>query len=673
MQKYLIILPLLFLYNSLFSQDEADIKVIARIANNQVYLRWAPSTPIGWQLGNKYGYRVERYILSKDSTDINYNENNYQLLEEALKPIPKQRFEPLMDNKYNAIAAQAIYGESFDLSEDNTGFLSIINQVEENENRFSFALLAADQHWETAEAIGLGLIDANIDTSLVYFYRVYLADTIEDYSVSMGATLVNYEEQKPLPKISEIEAEFGDQSVMLSWRSFYLQNFYTSYQIERSLDGRNFKSINQSNFLNLQNQALDIMDKFIFNDSIANDIEVFYRVRGISPFGIKGPYSDTISGKGNVKLKGIAAVITKQNITATGINLEWKFPDDHLDKVKGFKVARSNTANGPFAEFSMEMLSPISSSFKDENPLANNYYVINTYYNDTSFLASIPEYIPLYDSIAPEPPTGLQGSIDTSGIVKIYWNQNYEQDLQGYHIYKVNDLKEEWYRINNQMIRMNFFVDSIAINNLTKDIYYAIIALDHHYNPSDYSKPIKLKKPDVIPPPTPVLLNYLPTDSSLFIAWQQIKSEDLMLYKAKVILEDSILENEIEILRDRSQFSYQFKSAGNYSLQIIALDSSANYSSPLSISARSLVLTKNVEIQYQINRDLNAIEFTWKGDDLMVDIYKKTKGSQKRLLKSQVTKVYIDRDINPNNTYFYSFNIWQKDSFLDSKNINIAY
>lgn len=41
------------------------IGVIARCHGDSVILRWAPTTPVAWQVGNAAGYVVERYQLTR--------------------------------------------------------------------------------------------------------------------------------------------------------------------------------------------------------------------------------------------------------------------------------------------------------------------------------------------------------------------------------------------------------------------------------------------------------------------------------------------------------------------------------------------------------------------------------------------------------------------------------
>ena len=77
-----------------------------------------------------------------------------------IKPRPLTDWETIVNaNDMAAIAAQAIYGETFTTDDDNdNAVIKIIDQSDELNRRFAFALYALDQDFEAACYAGLGYI-----------------------------------------------------------------------------------------------------------------------------------------------------------------------------------------------------------------------------------------------------------------------------------------------------------------------------------------------------------------------------------------------------------------------------------------------------------------------------------------------------------------------------------
>ena len=128
MSKLLYIIGFLLLHLNVYAQYDDEIKVMSRIIDGKAYIRWAPNSPIAWQMANKYGYRIEKYIVGRNNLFDTTEVKKDPALVQEIKPLPKEDFEPLMNNQYAAIMAQAIYGESFQMTESDTDILSIINQ-----------------------------------------------------------------------------------------------------------------------------------------------------------------------------------------------------------------------------------------------------------------------------------------------------------------------------------------------------------------------------------------------------------------------------------------------------------------------------------------------------------------------------------------------------------------
>jgi hypothetical protein len=85
----------------------AKIAVIARAYQDSVILRWAPSTPHGWRIGNRLGYIVERRQAGGQTI---------RLTPEPEVPWPVERLADALnanpDNSYLGLAVYALAGDT---------------------------------------------------------------------------------------------------------------------------------------------------------------------------------------------------------------------------------------------------------------------------------------------------------------------------------------------------------------------------------------------------------------------------------------------------------------------------------------------------------------------------------------------------------------------------------
>ena len=135
----------------------AAVQVQGKATPSGIVLRWAPDKPALWQLTNKYGYTIERVLLMENGKLLK-NPVTKVLTEKPIKPAPLQEWKPWIEDDDVAIAAQAIYGESFEVEEAYSSDIArIINTSREIENRFSFALYAGDLSVDAGQTLGFVL------------------------------------------------------------------------------------------------------------------------------------------------------------------------------------------------------------------------------------------------------------------------------------------------------------------------------------------------------------------------------------------------------------------------------------------------------------------------------------------------------------------------------------
>ena len=87
---------------------------------------------------------------------------------------------------------------------------------------------------------------------------------------------------------------------------------------------------------------------------------------------------------------------------------------------------------------------------------------------------------------APAAPEGLRAEL-RSGSVLLSWNENQEQDLLGYMIYRYNDVSKEWETIARQVVGTSF-LDNMA--SKASALKYRIRAVDKSWNVGEASEEV---------------------------------------------------------------------------------------------------------------------------------------------------------------------------------------
>ncbi|SMO52637.1 fibronectin type III domain-containing protein [Solitalea koreensis] len=508
--------------------SKKQIALLARALPDSIILRWAPSSYEVWQQANKYGYSIYRYTLIKN--------NQMQsmpapvVLGSAFKPLPLPAWEPNLkaNNKYAAIMAQAIYGESFELTGGNSNnpMVQLANVAKEQENRFSFAMFCADQSPLAAQMAALRWVDRAIKRDEKYVYKVFVKTPEGSAKIDTGFVFIGTEDYTPLPKPIDLRAEFGNRSVLLSWNKFLYEDVYTSYVVERSENGTDFIAITPDPLINTSTGDLPHGQLMYKADSLsANYKKYYYRVRGISPFGELGPPSSAIEGEGRVPLSDSPAIEKAEEVNGKAY-LEWHFPDTLAKTVSNFEIWRSVKIGGVYQQVAAQ-LPQTQRNYTDEHPLSVAYYKVVAISRFKERAESFPFMVQLVDSIPPDAPKGLIGKIDTAGIVTLRWAVNAEPDLLGYRVFQGNDIDQEFSQLTKSAILKNQFKDTLDLQTLTKKIYYRVTAIDKRYNSSVFSEILELKRPDKTPPVPPSLKQLKADEKAVYLSWNPSSSADV--------------------------------------------------------------------------------------------------------------------------------------------------
>lgn len=608
-----IVTILLFISINALAQDKPlqAIGLIARATGDSIVLRWAPSTPLAWKLLNKYGYQIERIIIVRDTAVLRVKTSK-QLTSSPILPAQQSLWESQIDkNDYVAIAAQAIFGDNFNVTKKGTEGLSIVTKSQELESRHSFSLYAADLSIQAATLSGLRLVDRDVRKNEKYLYKVHSLIPKNILDVTSGLIFIGYGDSKPLIKPKKPELNFGDKSVTIAWDSRSLRDSYTGFNIEKSKDGKVFAKINKQPISALES-TLPSGFTMAYDTLINNDQETFYRIIGLSPFGETGPPSESSSGAG-VSLLDERAVITETKAVANTIHLQWRFAKGKEGLINGFEIERSNEGEKGFLKIGA--CKPSTREFIDQQPEATNYYRIVSLTKTGIQKTSLPVLLQLQDSIPPAIPLGLTIKIDSTGMATLRWIKNTERDLLGYRIYRSNFKNSEFSLVSDSLTVENQFQEQLNMQTLTSRAYYKINALDKRYNPSDYSDIVPIEIPDVVPPVAPIFTKLEKTNEGIAGSFLSSSSADIKEYKLYRIvgkqkpiflrtftLNDSV--NFIDRYGEPNLVSYMIQS-----IDIHGLSSSPAYSPKIRLNGD---LPKISDTRLSINRTAKSVLITWK-------------------------------------------------------------
>ncbi len=614
----ILIVAMFFGTKTVFAQAAAtipEVKVIARAQEDRILLRWAINTPLAWRKANRYGYTLERHTVSRDRKTLPKPEK--LIIDQNFAPAPIAEWEAISETNNNAaIMAQALWGQTF-VVEGGDSFSSIINTAEEQQQRFAFGLYAADQDFNIAQKAGLGYIDTTVKPNEKYVYKVIANIPETELITKEGGVFIGVADYEPLPEPIDFVGIFKDGTTLLSWDAKLLKNTYNSYIIERSEKEGSFKPLKATPYVptNKENKEAN---RAIYVDSIANNKNYLYRIKGVSSFGEVGPTSNIVEGEGKKVLKFVPHLKTKNFKSENEVELTWTFPEEGNADITGFTLKRADTDRGIYSPV-VTNIPPTARKISYNKLKPSNYFKITANGKNNNQRDSFAILVQPIDSIPPQKPVGLKGVIDSTGIVTLQWTPNVEEDLKGYRIYRGNLKNEEYSQITADPQQQNSYTDTIAIKNLNNKIYYQVMAVDRRYNMSELSEVLELTKPDVTPPTSPVFKSYEVVDGTVQLEWANSSSNDVeahYVYRKEKEEQNWNLLFETSKSKNSTYIDKKVEEGNYYSYTILARDLSgleSQPSAPVSVMIPKSTLKRAVKGFYgTINAYEKTIQLSWK-------------------------------------------------------------
>jgi uncharacterized protein len=645
----------------------ASIRVLARPAEDSIVLRWAPTTPHGWRIGNRVGYLIERKTSGGESVRL------------TPQPIVPWEVEPWGEwmqkdstNAFIGIAVYALYADTTLMGlADSLGQDTVGTNAERNANLFGYALFAADNEADIAAALGLRFVDRTVKRDVRYTYTITLARP-QAYRVDPGTVEAATGTTAAGPAPQHLTANGGDGKIQLRWEPAP-RIAYSAYNVFRSENrGRSYVKLNATPIAIVIPTDRDVPALGVFLDTTIVNYRMYrYHVKGIDAFGESGEAAEIETFGRDLTPPPQPRVTNAEQVGAAKLRMRWEMSESPGD-LAGFNVMRSAYADSGYKKLNKRLLAPAVHEFVDEKAIDREpYYVISALDTAGNSALSYPLYGMLIDTVPPAIPTGLRGSVDSLGHVTLRWNRNREANILGYRVLRANAPDHEFTQLMGNVYRDTIFVDSIDVGTLTRYVYYRIAAVNARFGHSAMSAPIALRRQSRNLPTAPVFTDVVAGDRSVELHWA-VNSEDklrsIVLFRRNGSPERAALgrwDTLAALPRSaRSFVDRRVVQKMTYEYQVAVVDSSSqSIHAELAVQARPFdtgVRSAVRKVTAVFAKETNSIRLDWtyeagEADKLFFVIYRSVDGGEYISLKSVEgsLRTFADRALIGDGTYRY--------------------
>jgi len=514
--------------------SQINIVIKTYTDGERILVRWLPQDYETWRLGNEYGYRIERVItkLNDSTVSLTALADSRTILLPNVKPYREELFDKLrnVDSVFGHVAKMAIYEENPPLTNpNNPTFADALTTQDNNEIRHLFALFAADQHFDVARYMALGYEDPCIEGDEYTYSYIISIDLINQSSQALKAYSKNVSLKDttyfPVP---DIYANSGVDAGFVTWYPSLYEEVYSSYDIEKSVDGVNFVTLNELPYVILENEDVD--DPIAnYSDSLEHNEIAFYRVRGRTAFGISGPPSDidTLVGL-PPRLSMFVSIDSSAFILSdTQATLIWEsFDNAFTDSIVGFRVHVSESSNSNFELVDPQFVSPQSRSLDLPGTSLRQYVKLQARDINGYDYYSMAHLVQPNDIDPPKMPTGLRGKYITENRIELHWNQNTDRDLKGYRVFVSNGRERKFVQITKKVIDIPIYYYDVEDDMEIDSVYFRILAADQRENYSERTPIISMPRPDRTPPDAANLYRVEPGLDGIELAWRFSEARD---------------------------------------------------------------------------------------------------------------------------------------------------
>lgn len=643
----------IFVVHPGLSQNKLAVKSFAD--HDNILLRWAPANIKIFTEASKKGFKLTR--IDEQGTE--------KVVASQIKPIPLSDSvfwnKLLNSNKTSALALSLLSGPT------NTSAESI----------YGLMLLGCDLDTTLARGCGLYFEDKNIDVNRKYKYKLQIIDSKSVSDIIIDAS---YKSLVPTPA-TPIAKSQGSQ-VKLRWSIIKFKSDFVGYDIERSVDSLKYYKINKAPVILLSTSFEKNKEEITFYDTVPETgIKYFYRIKGRNHFNMTSSPSNPIAVYVMEYPKSILEIKSIHYNESGGVGMDWSLSDENESKlISEIRIERSSKVKGPWNDISGSLL---TYHFTDSFPSTTNYYRAKAFLPNGDSLISASKLLILPDSTPPGVPHELKGVCDSNGVVQLSWNKSKDNDLLGFKLFRRNYQNEEFIQLNKNYILNTFYADTINLNTLSTYVEYAIAASDSNHNTSPLSTPLRVNRPDKIPPVASVLRSAVVNQQGISINWVHA-SDSMAKNKLFRIIDNQqtpLIEwngsDSITHFLDTTAIS---SANAHYYIETRDISGNPSRSNTVSITYYRSIREGVKEIKYFVDRAQKFIQLSWNYDKTDLEkyiIYRKQNDGPIIIVATlnSATTVFKDQKLPISNIFTYYVKPIFKDGSegLISKAIKVEY
>lgn len=457
-----------------------------------------------------------------------------QLLEETTKPKDK-KFVSYMKTFIERVGYYDILSQ---FNSVNASFEDMYKQKTEMGKLLLSIMLKSMQDKEMAKLMGVFYTDTSIEKGKTYYYRAKPLATFTEYKVTSKPAKVTATAKIDYTK--KIDVLQGDGTLGFSWE----QDNLVGYFVERkAYNETEFKALTDRIQFTSRPRGYKGEVKGAFDDKGLENYKPYtYRFYANTFWGEKVLFGEVTAHAVDRTPPPAPFLPQPKHTKPDEVTVSWKVQKETPDLL-GFVVARSTQPNGDFQVLHDRILPKNIRNFVDKSFRTDtlNYYMVQAIDTARNISSSNSALVVLIDSIPPKKPVFVQSAISKKGEVTLEVKKNEARDLMGYRLYKSNSPEHEFSVIYEGFKHKGaldtiptVFTDTTTLKTLTPYVYYRVKALDTHYNESEFSEIVKLKRPDTIPPATPVFKKVEISKNKVVLSFALSPSEDVvsqMIYR----------------------------------------------------------------------------------------------------------------------------------------------
>lgn len=654
----------------LFAQEK-PLSVITKVTAEEVRLKWLPSNYEQMRILIKEGCTVEQVELAGSATAQTADYAS------GLKTIIAPAATRLASMNASDSAVQRILALT-------DPFTTATPDLEKANRDFAFALAVLEITVSDALSNAVGCqLTVQTQKGKRYGFRISIK------GLPIAFTEVNTDEPTKYPPIADFEAKIDrKKTVELTWTAKQYQSYGYAFWLEKSVDApKSGTYLTETPYFPVrsQDEKTDKQD-FLRDEALTEGKNHYYRLVGLNYFGEQAYFSEWqkiyVTRHLNAEVFIDTVYADKQTRIVKGS--AYRLSNEPIN-LKEYVLLRSDKKDGTYAfEQQLKSTDTVFQFTVDMLKTGDQfYYKVAAVSIDNDSVYSMAQYLFTLDQEPPSAPSKLSGTINEKGIVSLTWSAPADNDVEGYRIFRANHKKEDFAERNTALSLETTFTDTLALNNLTPEVYYCVKAVDKNFNNSPFSDTILVLKPDTIAPVPALLGKLLMQDSVIRLSWINSPSADVA---QNVLLR--VAGNKVDTLVKWSDTlsvftDHKITPGTSYNYLVVTNDKSRNQStgtprqlyyepgyrkSVSGFKAESLYNEKLIRLSWQIPE----------GEVFSYQIYKATETGKLSLLKTienGATTQFEDRNISSGKTYRYTVKYILKSGIhgLPTKEVGVSF